>query len=174
MSNDGTRFNFRVVALDPGGTTGWAAYSANRIVHDPWNPSQDEWKDGLWSWGQIGPGKHHLELEELLDKQSEGIDTFIVVCESFEFRQGKQRANINLMSREYIGVVELWCKHNPKAEYVAQTAGMGKGFVTDPKLRIMGRWIKGQKHARDAMRHLIYYMVNRQRRRDMIKSWQNL
>jgi hypothetical protein len=57
---------------------------------------------------------------------------------------------------------------------VFQTAGAGKGFVSDEKLKIMDMWVPGKKHAMDARRHLIYYMVNKQKRLDLIQSWKNL
>src|SRR5690348_14403081 len=95
---------YRVLALDPGGTTGWATYTALQM-HDPGGPT-DEYYDEKWSRGQLGPDEHHNMLDVLLGTQQ--TDHFVVVCESFEFRNMDKRFrdNINLMSREYIGVVK--------------------------------------------------------------------
>lgn len=151
----------RIVALDPGGTTGWASYTE---YEDPAVMKFD--------WGQIGPEEHHLKLHNFLGLQQ--TDEFKIVCESFEFRQGKQRANINLISKEYIGIAKLFAAERLRSPVVFQTAGAAKGFVTDPKLKIMGLWVPGKQHARDALRHLLYYMITVERRVDLIKSWKEL
>jgi len=36
-------------------------------------------------------------------------------------------------------------------------AGLAKTFANDDKLEAWGFWRKGQKHARDAIRHGIYF-----------------
>lgn len=36
-----------------------------------------------------------------------------------------------------------------------QQASAAKGVMTDKRLKLMGLWIKGQPHARDAIRHLV-------------------
>lgn len=147
------------LALDPGGTTGWVRYS-------PEAPSLMRFVTG-----QLGPEEHHERLYALLER--EHTQKYTVICESFEFRQNKQRDNINLMSREYIGVVKLFRKER-NVPVVFQTAGAAKGFVTDEKLKAMGLWVPGQKHAMDAMRHLVFYLVNVERRVDLIQSWKEL
>jgi hypothetical protein len=148
-----------IIALDPGGTTGWAM-----------------WRDNHFTCGQIGPAEHHLALYEFLGREQTGELT--VVCESFEFRQGKQRANIVLDSKEYIGVVKLFHEEQindgQDVKLHFQTAGQAKSFVSDEKLRKMGLYHTGMKHAMDAMRHLVTYMVNKERRYDLIESWKNL
>lgn len=152
----------KVVALDPGGTTGIATYLKPVVGDEHWGVSQ------------VGPDEHHDELYNYL------AETFVpfsgnqfVVCESFEFRQNRQRDNINLMSREYIGVVKLFGKKHG-IPVVFQTAGVAKPFVTDEKLKIMDMWVPGKKHAMDARRHLIYFLVNEQKRYDLIESWKDL
>ena len=39
-------------------------------------------------------------------------------------------------------------------------AQQAKGFVTDAKLKEWGMWDIGHKHARDACRHCVYYLVS--------------
>jgi hypothetical protein len=152
----------RIVALDPGGTTGIATY-------DDVNGQGEEW--AIW---QLGPEEHHAALWRYLSNSFMPFSgNQVIVCESFEFRQNRQRDNINLMSREYIGVVKLFSETHG-IPVVFQTAGAGKGFVSDEKLKIMDMWVPGKKHAMDARRHLIYYMVNKQKRLDLIQSWKNL
>lgn len=158
-------FNFRVIGLDPGGTTGWSTYSA-MLMPGP------EYLDQTWEAGHLGPDDHHLDLYEFLGLQQ--VETTIVVCESFEFRQYKQRDNINLMSREYIGVAKLFAQERLPHPVVFQTAGAAKGFVTDEKLKAMGLWVPGWKHAMDARRHTVHYLVSTMKRYDLIRSWKDL
>lgn len=148
------------VALDPGGTTGYAVWDGDKFIEH----------------GQIGPGEHHDSLFRTLGVTYIAFDgSLSVVCESFEFRQNRQRDNIELMSREYIGVVKLFQQQH-RIPLIMQTAALAKPFVTDEKLKVMGIWdqTKGEKHARDAYRHLIYYLVNRQKRYDLIECWKDL
>lgn len=153
----------RIIALDPGGTTGWALWEQHLAIH---GTAKD-----VWNVGQMGPEDHHSDLYAHLERCH--THEFTVVCESFEFRQNRQRDNINLMSREYIGVTKLFGQER-STPVVFQTAARAKGFVTDQKLKAMGLWWPGNKHAMDAMRHLITYMVQKERRYDLIESWKNL
>jgi hypothetical protein len=157
-----------IVALDPGGTTGFAVYREERD-----NDAANLRYGGSWRAGHIGPEEHHVELWNFLAKLQQHDENLTVVCESFEFRQGKQRANINLMSKEYIGVAKLfgtvW-----GIPVVFQTAAQGKGFASDEKLKVMGLYTPGKKHAMDAMRHLVTYMITKRRRHDLMESWKSL
>jgi hypothetical protein len=162
--------NYRVLGLDPGGTTGWALYDAE-LLPSPDDDGQDELVEQRLTVGHFGPHEHHLELYEAMEHWQ--IHDFTIVCESFEFRQGKQRHNINLMSKEYIGLVKMF-NQDRGAPAVFQTAGQAKPFVTDAKLKAMGWYHPGWKHANDATRHLVYYLVNKKRRHDLIESWRTL
>lgn len=168
--------NYRVVALDPGGTTGWAKYDAKyRTEHDSGKPILVEQN---FEVGQLGPHEHHRDLYAALEHWH--IHHFVVVTESFEFRQNDgNRMGIELISREYIGVTKLFGAER-KVPVVLQTAGAAKKFVPDKgpdankKLKAMGWYTPGMKHANDAARHLIYYLVNAERRFDLIESWKDL
>lgn len=159
----------RIIALDPGGTTGMAVWSDRRQLFEGGTVSGDDMK-----WYELGPEEHHKQLMDFLVKWTVGpAADFTIVCESFEFRQNRQRDNINLMSREYIGVVKLF-NQMYGTPVVFQTAGAAKSFVTDDKLKVMDLYQKGSAHERDATRHLIYYMVTKLGRTDLIESWKDL
>jgi hypothetical protein len=133
----------RIVALDPGGTTGWATWT---------DGPQEE-----WSWG----------LQQTQD--------FTLISETFDFRQhDNNRTKVNLISREYIGVAKLFAAERMSTPVVLQTPAQAKTFVTDEKLKAMDLWVPGKVHARDALRHLITYMVRVQRRYDLVESWKDL
>ena len=126
-----------ILAFDPGGTTGWVLYSDDTIVG-----------------GQL-EGQHHLDLFNLLND----YDPDIIVYETFEYRN-KSRAGLVLDSREYIGVIKLYNQIWSGTKLVAQTPAQAKGFVTDDKLKKMKLYYPGMPHMCDAMRHLVYYIVN--------------
>jgi hypothetical protein len=154
----------RTLALDPGGTTGWVLAEDGTVRQH----------------GQLGPEEHHLELWALFCKYHQGdsdtppADDFTIVSESFQFRQNDgERWGIRLDSKEYEGVIKLYARFT-NVPVVFQTAGEAKGFITDEKLKVMGLWLPGEKHARDAMRHLLNFQIKREKRRDLLESWRKL
>jgi len=121
-----------------------------------------------WSHGQIGPQEHHLALWRFLQKERPDI----LICESFQFRQfDGNRTGIVLISNEYIGIAKLYAETftegSFKPQVVFQTASQGKGLMKDDKLKNLSLWFPGEQHARDAARHLVYYMVTKLGRNDI-------
>lgn len=167
-----------IIGLDPGGTTGWALYTAN-VIHNV--DGQPEYYNEAYNAGQIGPGPHHLRLWHLLEQWTT-VNT-IIVCESFEFRRNDRdatRDNIVLVSKEYIGVVNLYAQTFEETtsglpgefKVVFQTAAMGKGFWDDRKLEVVGLLQTPKTtwpHANDAMRHILQYMVFKMNRQDLLQ-----
>ena len=125
----------RVVALDPGGTTGLAFNHNDQILIS-----------------QIDTPNHNQDLRDILNR----LDPAVVVCEDFLFRQSKTK--VDLVSRDYIGVARLWCDDNGR-ELVLQTPAAGKAFWTDDKLKALGYYTPAMPHANDAVRHLLYYFT---------------
>lgn len=161
-----------ILTIDPGTTTGWALY----------NPFT-----GDVECGQLGPWPHHMILHDFvldtLTTAGQFERELVVVYESFEFRQQRERDNLVLDSREYIGVVKLakqeadFVVENDSEEQtfeiVSFTASAGKFFVGDKKLRMLG-WYEptaGQPHARDALRHLCRHLVVNLRSRLVTDKW---
>lgn len=162
---------YRVIAFDPGGTTGWATYTAER-VRTP--EGKFEYYDEKWACGQLGPGDHHAELELLLQMQH--TEDYRVVYETFEFRNAA-RPGLELVSREYIGVIKLWWQKVQRGldgwiELTAQQPAQAVGklsFTQDRHLKNMGLWRPGYRHANDAQLHLLYYLAIPCKRADIIK-----
>lgn len=144
MSNE----RFGLIAFDPGGTTGVATFETSFGT-----PA----KVGT---AQLGPHIHHLALWEYLNIYAPTH----IVFESFEFRN-KSRDNLELISRNYIGIIELWAQINHVGLY-KQSASQAKGFIPDTGLgkdlaiKKLGWEKPGAKHAMDALRHMIYFLVN--------------
>jgi hypothetical protein len=128
----------KVVALDPGGTTGWASYDLDT--------EQMERR-------QLGPGKHHGELYATLCVEMPDV----LVVEDFRYRQ---QANAVLVSVEYIGVSELFVAMYPDVELVRQGSDIahGSGTWDDDKVKKLNLWIPGQRHAMDATIHLLHFL----------------
>lgn len=142
----------RLVALDPGGTTGWATWDDDR---------------GTIESGEL-TGDHHLELYNFLD-----FGNFdIIIYESFQYRRKEIDKGVAFVldSVEYIGVIKLFVqdvKYNflEPPDLIAQTPATGKGFWTNDKLKKVGAYKPGSEHEKDARRHLLQYMtfkLNRQ------------
>jgi hypothetical protein len=126
-----------IVGLDPGTTTGYVSSNVRTFVT-----------------GQMGPQEHHVELMQLLVNHEPDV----VVCEAFTFRPNPGRRSVVLDSKEYIGVAKLYC-HANEISYAEQQPNQGKGFWTDDKIKKVGLWEPGQRHAMDALRHVLYYIT---------------
>jgi len=129
--------------LDPGNTTGWAIFNGC-ILH-----GYGEWKTD--SAAEIG-GLLHAELESFIP--------YMVIYEDYRVYKWKkdQHAGSHLLVPRLIGVVEYICSY-VGIPFVAQMAHQAKHFCTDSKLRDWDMYPKGQQHARDAIRHGIYYIL---------------
>lgn len=135
---------YKILAFDPGGTTGVAyfgnALSTPKVSH-------------------LGPERHHAQLWALLNN----VRPTHVVYETFEFRN-RGRDNLELISRDYIGIIDLYCDLNPVRVY-RQSASQAKGFIPDrgPRkdvpIKRLGWYMPAHKHGMDAVRHLIYFIT---------------
>lgn len=134
------------VALDPGETTGVAMV---RSVEDPWRIEVCQLD-----------GEHHWDLLRLIRR----CDPEVLICESFENR-GQDSAI--LASREYIGIVKLYLQTS-SATGVFQSAATGKAFWSNSKLDEHGLYVKGLQHARDAIRHYLYWRTFKVKDRSLL------
>lgn len=123
----------RVIAFDPGGTTGIAWESYDRLIFT------DQLKD----------------LDNIYNILDQNYPEY-VVYERFDFRYGGGRARVDLTAKEVIGVIKLWCIHNHKKPH-EQTPSQAKKLWTDDKLRRSDLWRPGMPHAMDATRHVLYF-----------------
>lgn len=141
----------KIIALDPGGTTGIAMVSL--VKNEDCEPDAPQFRVE-----QLGPGEHHIELEDFLDKHLKDADRKFVVIERFDYRN-TSKSGVRLDSREYIGTVKGWCRRRGIPLFM-QTAAQAKGFVPDQILKDTNLYTKAFRHANDGMRHLIFFVVN--------------
>ena len=125
------------VALDPGGTTGFAIIPNERT---PWHIEVL----------QLGPEEHHAQLFRQLTIWKPTI----LLVESFE-NTGQVAAD--LAAREYIGICKAYAQAARDCTPHSQHAATAKAFWNDEKLRDYGLYVPRQRHARDAIRHYLYY-----------------
>lgn len=141
----------RIIALDPGGTTGVATYV-----------------DGEWSRFEL-KGDHH---DELVAKVSMFCPD-VVIYERFQYqrRELDKGVSLVLVSVEYIGCLKYLYQSSrfdgETWELIEQTPAQAKNLFTDDKLRRLDLW-SSSPHERDATRHLLYYLVVKLQQRSWI------
>lgn len=141
----------RILALDPGVTTGFAVATGVISHHKPpgasfsiigdtaittWQRKDDV--NGIWdTLNYWGPSS--------------------VVYEKFT-PPAATRHRVELFPVQVIGVARLFCQMVGIPEY-SHTASQAKRFWTDTKIKRLGLWVPSQGHGMDALRHLLYHMA---------------
>jgi hypothetical protein len=120
------------LSIDPGKTCGIA-----------WRNDAGELRGVQW------PGE---SIAAILDGMESAYGLTEIVIENFRSRPGPA---VNLSAPEVIGRVYAWADGRGVA-VVRQDASPVKVRVTSDRLRAAGGWKRGEEHARDALRHLIY------------------
>lgn len=138
----------KVLAFDPGGSSGWALCTFD----------DDDYKfDG----GTLQIDDHHQQLRDLITN----CHPDIVIYEAFEFRQkahSDYRKGLNLISREYIGVIRLTCQDLHITTRQQPAAYKDTNLVREAnleKLGILRRPLYPNRHYHDAAAHLVHYMI---------------
>ncbi len=155
-----------VLAFDPGGHTGWAMWRAEKLVN---NDGVPEYYNIVSNAGCFEEKSHHEKIVNLIELMR--TEVFHLITESFLDRPSKATST-ELIARDYIGVMDLWSQQN-NVHLHKQTSAMAKAFITDPKLKAMGIW-STNKHSRDALRHMYFYMINSMQMTLLVESWKNL
>jgi len=129
----------RILALDPGKTTGVCLAINGRI---------EETRETPTTTGG--------EFHELLHVMEYWWKPDLVICEQFLHRT---TIGVDTTALEVIGCVKMFVWLQSPMELVFQTPSMAKAFWTDDKLKAVGLWRKGQRHAMDATRHALAYLM---------------
>jgi hypothetical protein len=140
----------RLITFDPGQTTGYSV----------WDNAE------LTECGQLAtfPVKDCVQLlnsfienRQVCGSYHSGIGIYVVI-EEYRVYQHKteQHAQQDMHTSRLIGCLEtLLVLRGIRYEMVG--AGLAKTFCTDEKLEAWNLWQRGQKHARDALRHAVYF-----------------
>lgn len=138
----------RVLAVDPGGTTGLATWFANEPLYPTpvWNAWATPIDDAM------------IEVHNMLS--DEGID--LCIFESFHISSNtlKKGRDGPMDAIEFIGVGRYLARIL-EVEFITQSPSEAKSFATDQKLKQYGWWVPGVDHPRDASRHLMLALAKR-------------
>lgn len=125
----------RIIALDPGVTTGFATYDQ----HDPMSSKV---------WQKVCT--HDEFIQELNDAWPN-----IIVCEKFVHTH---RTGTDYTPVEFIGLTKWFCEKRGIL-LIEQTPAYGKSFFDNEKLKKLGVYVPAMGHAMDALRHLYQFMM---------------
>lgn len=137
----------RVLAVDPGPTTGFAFFKND--IFQTWQT-------------RYPPSRAHSDLYNDIHIMLGDID--IIIVEKFEFRKDKERDNINYVAAELVGVVKLYAQRSERIRLVEQSSSLiGKtAFWSDDNQRVKRLRLydpKASPHGMDALRHLLYFLT---------------
>jgi len=146
-----------ILTFDPGETTGWSSWAKEIDAKEP---------PKLVKWGQLNTKtlRNAIELEEsvknLLMGSNDTSRPNVVVIEDYRIYEWKtdEHAWSSVHTIQLIGLIKTYCIQN-NIPYVMQSAQIAKQFATDEKLKDWDFWQPGMRHARDAIRHGIYYIL---------------
>jgi hypothetical protein len=132
-----------LLVIDPGETSGYAVFKHGQLINS----------------GSIdAPGVEGQAMKVLglvcLYKPTQ------VLVEDYKIYASKlaQHTWSSLNTPQLIGAIKHICEQN-KTPITFQMASTAKQFCTDDKLKQWGFWKRGDKHARDAIRHGCYYLL---------------
>lgn len=137
----------KVIALDPGVTTGYAVGHIEQGKPMGVISGQEAWNE-LGLYNNLVSGKPDIVVYE---KFESGKDN--------PYRKIKNRNyDVELFSRNLIGVINLFCMQNNISFYEQSPAkGVGGHFRLDSILKQASVFKVGKPHANDAMRHLLQW-----------------
>lgn len=141
------RFCGRVLAFDPGETTGYCCF-----VTDKENCKID-------LAGQIKTWPLELAVRDFTDLLVK-MQPDKVVFESYQVYEWKAEDHSwsQIPTVQVIGCLQTLLIQM-SIPYTTQTAQVAKQFCKDEKLEEWGFWLKGLRHARDAIRHGCYFLL---------------
>lgn len=129
----------RLLALDPGETTGWALFEGHTFVDAGQYPVH-ALKDFALFFIHKAPT--------------------VIVMENYRIyaHRAAQHVGSDVPTVQYIGAVKLAAEMADIPVHL-QMAYQAKGFVTDARLQQLGLYQEGRRHANDAVRHAVYYFL---------------
>lgn len=153
--------NSYVLCLDPGETVGWALFSSGYVLRCGQLALQKQLSRGasvshvLNSFFDDLVGLENCERNGVLIPVTCVVEDYVVYAH-------KLQANVwsSLFTVRLIGALQFLCSDRA-IPIVYQMAAEAKFFASDEKLRRWGIFQEKLKHANDAIRHGIYYMLRK-------------
>lgn len=133
-----------ILCFDPGHTTGFAIFQGLDLI-----------ESGELVTKPIDAAVRNVE------RMFNHCEPDIVVMEDYRVYKWKteHHGGSELLTTRVIGCIETFCVLNFVSNVIKQPAHIGKGFATDKRLREWGFYKKGERHARDAIRHGCYFLL---------------
>jgi hypothetical protein len=134
----------RILAFDPGHTTGWAAFENADLI-----------ASGEIDTTSIG---HCIESAMPLFIQ---YTPKYVVMEDYRIYKWRQKQHVGseVLTIQIIGCLQTLAIQDFVPYVIKQPAQIAKGFCTDAKLKEWEMYQPGARHARDAIRHGCYFIM---------------
>lgn len=137
----------RVIGLDPGETTGACVFDGPNLIDARQLPT------GLMPSAAYEVWKYVSTFQ---------VSSAVLVIEDYRVYswKAKEHSWAGLHTPRLIGAIEYMARYQlGELQLVKQSAQNAKGFCTDEKLKQWGLWQKGERHARDAIRHAVFYLL---------------
>lgn len=153
-----------ILALDPGGTTGWSLLILRRNINGrdvfSWNldailRNKVSWEHGeLWCKGDEDAATY--QLAKLCDQ----FPSAAIVIEDFILRQERKEKSRDLLSPVRLTAKLEYCLWRQGRRTFKLSAGQTKPIVTDERLGMLGCLADDgmSDHARDADRHAVMFV----------------
>lgn len=139
---DDSKPGLKILAIDPGGTTGYAV-----------GFYKDSHLDLIVLEEKMSPGKFMYLLQSV---HLHDPDPLHLIYEDFQYRN-YARMGLDLTPVKLIGVMELFLEQTVSVTGYKQSPSSGKSFYQDDKLKMLGAYAVGRQHGRDATRHLLQW-----------------
>ena len=138
-----------ILGLDPGETTGTIVFNI------PEGTKTIPLKKDISSWVVFaGELINWPQIEEIIKEHKPNI----IVFEEFRLyeEKAKTKSHSSFPEVKIIGQIEMIAEKECIPTH-KQSASIAKQFYTDTKLKDLHLWQRGAKHARDAIRHALYF-----------------
>lgn len=144
-----------VIALDPGGTTGWALIQVHpeAMEGDPDIPVMENIE--FWTAGEF-TGKQDNQIDEIIELVNSWPHARLVT-EQFILRQ--MHAELDPVE---INATLRWATR-PRY-WIPQQPALAMSTVTDARQKAWGFWVPGKPHARDGVKHAITFLKRQKER----------
>lgn len=142
--------NDKIIAIDPGETTGICAFDSGELI----SATQLDTASLSDAYYSIRQYCVTIFSSDQLSPPTK------IVCEDYEIyaHKLKQHTWAKLHTPKVIGICAA-IAYDLNSIFITRLASNPKSFVTDVYLRQNNLYIKGKRHARDAVRHAIYEVI---------------
>lgn len=142
--------NLPILAFDPGETTGVVALNFDEVGQ----------KIVPIHISQVRTPALDADTYRILDKLISDVSPTVLVIEEYRVFNWKRDQHIwsELHTPKLIGMI-IAVAMRYGIPYTYQTPQVAKGFCTDQRLKDWNLYVPANRHAMDAMRHAIYYLL---------------